>query len=199
MTCLASNPCGEVGFDHKEHQMCNGCKRRVPIGLDAVAILNSVSSCDKCKPFRVGAMLTKDYMEAPSGIGPMAYDWKDKPHRLVYDLALEVELLKQLLWLRHDPEHFSGLYGDDGEMQCGACLIDFKRMSAEQIEAIWQQMGLRKLVESQLKAKPSELICQDCGGKDAEEGFCPFADEIHNRQVPVVLCKGCRHERAMDI
>jgi hypothetical protein len=36
---------------------------------------------------------TEDYRNAPSGIGPLAATWKDKPHRLVYDLAGEVERL----------------------------------------------------------------------------------------------------------
>ena len=33
----------------------------------------------------------EDYRNAPSGIGPLAADWKDKPHRLVYDLCRRVE------------------------------------------------------------------------------------------------------------
>ena len=28
-----------------------------------------------------------DYMNAPSGFGPLASEWADKPHRLVYDLV----------------------------------------------------------------------------------------------------------------
>ena len=28
-----------------------------------------------------------DYRNAPSGIGPLAAEWKDKPHRLIYDLC----------------------------------------------------------------------------------------------------------------
>jgi hypothetical protein len=36
---------------------------------------------------------TEDYRNAPSGIGPLAAEWKDKPHRLVYDLCREVERL----------------------------------------------------------------------------------------------------------
>lgn len=32
-----------------------------------------------------------DYMNAPSGIGPLAAEWKDKPHRLVYDLVKRLE------------------------------------------------------------------------------------------------------------
>ncbi len=34
-----------------------------------------------------------DYRDAPSGYGPLANTWKDKPHRLVYDLCRWVERL----------------------------------------------------------------------------------------------------------
>jgi hypothetical protein len=34
------------------------------------------------------------YRNAPSGIGPLAAQWKDKPHRLVYDLYWEVKRLR---------------------------------------------------------------------------------------------------------
>ena len=37
---------------------------------------------------------TTDYRNAPSGIGPQADTWKDKPHRLVYDLCTEIERLR---------------------------------------------------------------------------------------------------------
>lgn len=39
--------------------------------------------------------------------------------------------LRKLLWLRHG---CMGLYGDDGEMQCSKCMIDFKRDSVDKIE-----------------------------------------------------------------
>jgi len=32
-----------------------------------------------------------DYRNAPSGVGPLAAEWKDKPHRLVYDLCTALE------------------------------------------------------------------------------------------------------------
>jgi len=52
-------------------------------------------------------------------------------------LRAENKLLRKLLWLRHGcPVHI--LYGDDGEIQCGKCLIDFKRSPAEEIEAVFQ-------------------------------------------------------------
>jgi hypothetical protein len=36
---------------------------------------------------------TEDYRQAPSGNGPLASEWEDKPHRLVYDLCSKVEAL----------------------------------------------------------------------------------------------------------
>jgi hypothetical protein len=40
------------------------------------------------------AMDTKKYREAPSGLGPLATSWNDKPHRLIYDLCAEIEELQ---------------------------------------------------------------------------------------------------------
>lgn len=39
-------------------------------------------------------MNINDYRNAPQGVGPMAGEWKDKPHRLVYDLCAEVALMR---------------------------------------------------------------------------------------------------------
>lgn len=176
--CLSSVSCGEDDtFLHREHSLCNGCKRRVPIPLGTIAFLNSVSSCDRCNPI----------MRLPN----------------------ENMLLRKLLWLRHDPAHSAGLYGDDGEMQCGACLIDFKRMPAAEIDARWQAAGLAKLAETfvpeDTRSKRDEetgfLFCDDCGGAGptVTEGVCPYQSDVYNRDVPATLCPSCRHERAMDI
>jgi hypothetical protein len=56
--------------------------------------------------------------------------------------ARENAKLRELLWHRHG---CSALYGDDGEMQCGKCLLDFKRMPVEEIERRWRDAGLAKL------------------------------------------------------
>ncbi len=42
---------------------------------------------------------TDDYRMALNGEGPeeLVYNWKDKPHRLVYDLVKEVEALNRRL------------------------------------------------------------------------------------------------------
>ena len=39
--------------------------------------------------------------------------------------------LRKLLWLHHGHQ---GIYGDDGEMQCSRCRIDFKRDPIKVIE-----------------------------------------------------------------
>ena len=51
--------------------------------------------------------------------------------------------LRQLLWLRHGCG-IMHLYGDDGEMQCSRCLIDFKRDSPEAIKQRFVQLGIEK-------------------------------------------------------
>jgi hypothetical protein len=65
-------------------------------------------------------------------------DEKEDKYRLPNALMDEMEkmkadmkLLRRLLWLNHG---CIGLYGDDGEMQCGQCLIDFKRDDPQLIE-----------------------------------------------------------------
>lgn len=61
------------------------------------------------------------------------------------DLERDNAELRRLLWLRHDPKHTAILYGDDGEMQCGECLLDFKRMSPKEIEQRFVALGASDL------------------------------------------------------
>jgi hypothetical protein len=56
--------------------------------------------------------------------------WNTRPSDPV---RVENRKLRELLWLFHNRTHT--LYGDDGEMQCSACWIDFKRDSVESIYA----------------------------------------------------------------
>lgn len=55
------------------------------------------------------------------------------------ELLRELAMFRYLLWLRHDPQHYGALYGDDGEMQCAACMVDFKRMAAQEIVDAWHR------------------------------------------------------------
>lgn len=57
-----------------------------------------------------------------------------------YDELPENErILRRLLWLRHG--HY-GLYGDDGEMQCGDCRLDFLRNTVLEIEQSFERQVL---------------------------------------------------------
>ena len=61
-------------------------------------------------------------------------------------LIKENKELRELLWLRHGCSFFQ-LYGDDGEMQCTSCMIDFKRDSAEKISRAFTKMGFDILIK----------------------------------------------------
>lgn len=47
-------------------------------------------------------IVMEDYRNAPSGIGPLAHEWRNKPHRLVYDLCSEIERLRALVAIGDD-------------------------------------------------------------------------------------------------
>lgn len=53
-------------------------------------------------------------------------------------------ILRELIWLRHGCGAV-GLYGDDGEMHCNLCGIDFKRDPAHKIKARLLELGLESL------------------------------------------------------
>lgn len=49
------------------------------------------------------------------------------------------QLLRRLLWSHHGC-HASALYGDDGEMQCGECGVDFRRLLPVSIVARFRDL-----------------------------------------------------------
>jgi hypothetical protein len=57
-------------------------------------------------------------------------------------LIEDEKVLRELLWLNHGCP-VSTLYGDDGEMQCGKCGIDFKLMPAAEIKAAFIKRGIK--------------------------------------------------------
>ena len=56
----------------------------------------------------------------------------------------EEMFLRQMLWLSHGCP-FPALYGDDGEMQCNSCMIDFKRMEPSEILSIRKKRAVENL------------------------------------------------------
>lgn len=73
---------------------------------------------------------------------------------IIYDEPIKEGelLLRKLLWLRHGCP-FHALYGDDGEMQCKACGIDFLRESPTQIEQRFREINEPKLAKFFKKLK----------------------------------------------
>lgn len=56
---------------------------------------------------------------------------------------IEDTALRRMLWLRHGCST-AALYGDDGEMSCNECRVDFKRMNPLLIEKLLQQASNKK-------------------------------------------------------
>ena len=96
-------------------------------------------------------------------------------------LAMEIQQLRKMLWLDHGHK---GQYGDDGEMQCGACAMeygfyDWKRTPIGEIEAKITEAGMRKLAETHIQYKDGQPCshsgclnhvtqpCEVCGRKSA--------------------------------
>jgi len=52
--------------------------------------------------------------------------------------------LRKLLWLNHGHEN---LYGDDGEMQCPICMLDFKRDSVAKIEKRFDDIAFQHMLD----------------------------------------------------
>ena len=95
----------------------------------------------------------------------------DKIHESQLKLAGQVESLKKALWLRHGHQ---GMYGDDGEMQCGACapfgLLDWKRSSVEDILGCLELQSLHAAsTASEVKPTGADNAVPDIAMPEAPE------------------------------
>ena len=64
-------------------------------------------------------------------------------------LAKEILKLRSMLWLSHGHK---GMYGDDGEMQCGECIHeygfwDWKRTDIDEIQSKIAEANMKKLAK----------------------------------------------------
>jgi hypothetical protein len=50
-------------------------------------------------------------------------------------MSREEEILRELLWSHHGFGHC--LYGDDGELQCQTCCLDFARDPVDRIQKVF--------------------------------------------------------------
>jgi hypothetical protein len=67
-------------------------------------------------------------------------------------LQAENERLRYLLWLHHG---HMGLYGDDGEMQCPHCRLDFKRNPIAALESAFERQAIERAAKWS-KSEPTE-------------------------------------------
>lgn len=74
-----------------------------------------------------------------------AADYIDSLEARVALDARWVQRLRQELWLGHGCS-FAALYGDDGEMQCHTCRLDFKRAPVQDLVAFVEHRRLRLVV-----------------------------------------------------
>ena len=68
------------------------------------------------------------------------------------ELKVENKILRTLLWKNHGCS-CSALYGDDGELQCNQCMIDFKRDSVYEIEAKIYNKNMKDVVDTKTGIK----------------------------------------------
>lgn len=61
-------------------------------------------------------------------------------HQEIEELKQEIRELRELLWAHHY-DHYQFLYGDDGQMQCAKCMVDFITDPVERIRKGMAQGG----------------------------------------------------------
>lgn len=77
---------------------------------------------------------------------------KDALVERVKELREEEKKFRHLLFMAHgNAEHY--LYGDDGERQCNACMIDFNADAASEIERKLWEYNMRKIARLQAEGK----------------------------------------------
>ena len=48
-------------------------------------------------------------------------------------------------------------------------------------------------------SKDEPLICQDCKEEEGQRRLCPYALEIYDKQIAIVICPRCYQERIWSI
>lgn len=92
--------------------------------------------------------------------------------------ASELETLRHLLWLRHGCPT-DALYGDDGELQCAKCGVDFKRMTAGQIDQVFVCQARAALIRHDRAAAAVASIQREA----AADGRFKITDEEIQAEV----------------
>ena len=94
----------------------------------------------------------------------------------------EIAILRELLWLNHG--HL-GLYGDDGEKQCGTCMIDFKRTPASDIKHRFDMIDFKRTPASDIKHRFEQMALAPRKRMEARECEC------NSPSYPLGPCVNC--------
>jgi hypothetical protein len=98
-------------------------------------------------------------------------------------------LIRMFLWEGHG--HNDQLYGDDGEMQCGVCRVDYKRDSldvlVEHARVAALETGLKKLSSKQEPPAPAVTLtpCPVCKEHHSIMSRCRIQEDIQSPAPPV--------------
>ena len=68
-----------------------------------------------------------------------------------YEMSNDEYALRQMIWMSHGEvgKHF--LYGDDGELNCNTCFLDFKRLTVMSIYNALHDQSMKKVIEDYKK------------------------------------------------
>lgn len=99
LLCTSNVDCFFMDFDDEANAVEMGNRRAGKDGADEKAGLTQASDSRARGP----EVDLADMMNAPSGIGPYAHDWSDKPHRVLYDAVKIARALLAREGLREAP------------------------------------------------------------------------------------------------
>jgi hypothetical protein len=94
------------------------------------------------------------------------------------ELEAEGRILRELLWLRHGCAS-SALYGDDGELQDAGCGIDFRRMSAADIQDRFTTIGIEQFARAALSPTTDPEIKDHAFRREDGTDTCGYCGFLH--------------------
>lgn len=107
------------------------------------------------------------------------------------DLEKENKILRYLLWIRHKTDRCT-LYGDDGEMQCNSCHIDFKRDHPNIIEEKFMLAnGLYTLDQLDTMKARANQKCINCRHFSTDNKNLTYSSCAHKIDIDRAFTNSC--------
>ena len=77
-----------------------------------------------------------------------------------FSMEEDVVILRKFMWVNHGCSPHA-LYGDDGEMQCGNCLLDFKRMPIKELNKSIVKERIKRMRANQEQSTEPVQVDED--------------------------------------